>query len=389
MEAGCFHVQLERHLCLCFPSFQHDRTSAEENHLGRPKDSAGGAGLASATLVRTSDGSEQQAVAHQKEKEQSVECGTTHKQGLRTQLPIGDLPLLGKKMLAQGFDKETVLLVMDAWRPGTKKVYSMYIRKWMTFCLQFNVDVYKPKLQEVCKFLKNLSVRGLGYGALNAARSALATILPSFNGYSMGKHPTIFTLFKAWGKNSGLSLKFLTLKLAVLLLLVTSQRGQTILGLSLSGLDITEVAVFKLEKLLKHNRLGDALDTIILKPFDQCYRLCVVRALKLYIEKTRDLRGKEQQLLVSFLAPHRAISRDTLARWTVKVLGMSGVDVGKYKSHSTRGASASAANRLGVPINLLMKHAGWRSVDSFAKYYNKSLDQESETVGQSLLQNAV
>ena len=92
---------------------------------------------------------------------------------------------------------------------------------------------------------------------------------------------------------------------------------------------------------------------------------------------------------MSFAAPHKAISRDTLACWTLWMLKEAGINVSKYGSHSTRGAMASAANRFGVLINLILKQAGWRNVESFVNCYNKALDQEPADVGGALLRNAL
>ena len=320
---------------------------------------------------------------------------------------------MGRKLLKAGFDKETVLLVMDAWRPSTKKVYGNYLRKWALFCVEHGIKLMSPTLPQACGFLKSLSKKGMGYGALNAARSALATILPRYEGVGFGKHPIVswlvkgayernppapkyssfwdvqkvFEMFKNWGKSSELSLKHLTLKHAMLLMLVTAQRGQTIIALSIDSLDLSEVVIFKMTKLLKHNRLGDPLDSLVLRPFDTCYRLCVVRTLKQYLERTKSLRKDQKQLLVSFAPPYKAISRDTLARWTVKTLALAGIDTSKYRSHSTRGATASAAKKLGVPINLIMKQAGWKNEQSFAKFYDKTVDQDGTEMSMSLLSN--
>ena len=71
------------------------------------------------------------------------------------------------------------------------------------------------------------------------------------------------------------------------------------------------------------------------------------------------------------------------------MLTLVGVDTNRYKGHSTRGASTSAARRLGVPINLILKQASWRSAESFAKYYDKELDQDSTIVARTVLDNAV
>ena len=322
---------------------------------------------------------------------------------------------MGKKLLKAGFDKETVLLVLEAWRPSTKKVYSNYLRKWATFCLTRGVDLYQPTLAQACMFLRTLVAKGLGYGAINAARSALATILPKYDGTDFGKHKIVcwivkaayernppaprystfwdvtkvFDLFKAWGRNSLLALKLLSFKLTMLLLLVTAQRGQTIIALSVENLQLGRECVFKMTKLLKHNRMGDPLDTITIRPFDDCHRLCVVRCLKEYIRRTKSLRKGHTQLLVSFVQPHKSISRDTLARWTIEVLKLAGIDTSRYRSHSTRGAAASAANKAGVPINLILRSAGWRNEHSFAKYYNKNIDQDHSRVGEELLRSAL
>ena len=318
------------------------------------------------------------------------------------------------KLRKQGYDKETVDLILDAWRPSTKKVYTTYLRKWAVFCVSTGVRLMSPTLAQACRFLKNLEREGLGYGAVNAARSALSAILPHFEGCQFGRHPTVswllkgvyhrkppqarytcfwnvtkvFQLLKSWGRNRELTLKLLTMKLVVLLLLVTSQRGQTILALSLDGLGLSEQAVFRLKVLLKHNRLGDRLDTLVLKPYHHSARLCVVRTLKEYVQRTEKIRGNVKQLVISFMRPHKAVSRDTLARWTLSVLAKAGIDTEKYKSHSMRGASTSAAHRLGLSVNQIMRQAGWHSVESFSRFYNKDLEKDVSNVGHALLDMA-
>ena len=117
----------------------------------------------------------------------------------------------------------------------------------------------KPSLPQACAFLTELSNRGLKYSAVNTARSALSALLPQFDGRSFGSNPNVvllcrgvsvknpskgkysgfwdvvdvLELFQEWGDNRFLSLKLLTFKTVMLLLLVTAQRGQTILNLSL------------------------------------------------------------------------------------------------------------------------------------------------------------
>ena len=262
--------------------------------------------------------------------------------------------------------------------------------------------------------MRLLASQGLGYGAVNSARCALSTILPNFGYASFGSHPyvrwllkgvyernppkprytefwnvnKVLEMFKCWGPNKALDIKKLTFKLVMLLLLVTSQRGQTIINLDIQDMELSDKVVFKMKTLLKHNRVGDPLDSLILRSFHDCKRLCVVRCLKCYLNKTQYVRSYSK-LILSFMRPFKPISRDTLARWTVKVMEMAGLDISKYRSHSTRGAATSAAKRLGVPLNIIMRQASWRSSSSFAKFYDKKLEDDVTEVGTALLADAL
>ena len=147
-----------------------------------------------------------------------------------------------------------------------------------TFCLLKGIDPVKPTLPQACRFLRMLSNKGLGYGGLNTVRCALSTILLSFEGHSFGTHQLVcwlikggyqrnppklryaqfwdvnivFEKIKEWGPNKDLTLKKLSIKIAMLLLLVSSQRGQTIINLSTEGMIIEEdKEVFRLKVFLK------------------------------------------------------------------------------------------------------------------------------------------
>ena len=77
----------------------------------------------------------------------------------------------------------------------------------------------------------------------------------------------MFNLFKSWPSNQNLSLKILSVKLAVLLL-TTGHRDQTIVALSLDSLEIDkDEAMFDLKTLIKSNHTGDPLSTVKLTSF--------------------------------------------------------------------------------------------------------------------------
>ena len=160
------------------------------------------------------------------------------------------------------------------------------------------------------------------------------------------------------------------------------------MNLCIDDMIMSNEITFRMKKLLKHHRVGDPLDSITLRPYRSGKELCVVQTLKMYLKKTQFIRSYSM-LLLSFVRPHRPISRDTLSRWTLTVMDLAGLDTAKYKLHSTRGASTSAAKRLGVPINVIMRHASWRSASLFTTYYDKRLEGQTAQMQQVLLDEAV
>ena len=117
-----------------------------------------------------------------------------------------------------------------------------------------NIDVFQPGVTSGIEFLVALYKPGLGYSAINTARSALSSILVLEDGEKFGEHPLVTRCMKRifdlkpalpkyteiWDVNivlgdlraaaplRSLSLKQLTLNLTMLLCLTTGQRGQTI-----------------------------------------------------------------------------------------------------------------------------------------------------------------
>ena len=70
----------------------------------------------------------------------------------------------------------------------------------------------------------------------------------------------------------------------------------------------------------------------------------IVSAIRACLSKTKEM-WRLRQLLVSFIKPYKAISRDTLARWTIGIFKQADIDTMKYASHSTKGAMVSKARQ--------------------------------------------
>ena len=172
-------------------------------------------------------------------------------------------------------------------------------------------------------------------------------------------------------------LSIVTYKLIMLLALSTGQRNQTLHAMDIKEIKFGKKNVFCLiNKMLKHNNINRRNDTIVLKPYPKDSALCVVTALRTYLRRTKTIRKNVSQLFISFNKPHAAVSKDTISRWIMTVLREAGVDVDIFKSHSTRAASVSGAIRMEISAEEIMKTVGWSTASTFAKFYNKIIQED-------------
>ncbi len=59
----------------------------------------------------------------------------------------------------------------------------------------------------------------------------------------------------------------------------------------------------------------------------------------------------------------------------------AGIDTSVYKPHSARSATISKVASLGIPNDVILSRAGWKSDNCFAKYYLKSNSRQGQGWG--------
>ena len=121
---------------------------------------------------------------------------------------------------------------------------------------------------------------------------------------------------------------------------------------------------------------------IELHQFSDNRDICVVYAFHVYLEKTKCLRYKTENLFITLLVLHRSASVKTISRWLKWTLARAGININKYSGHSTRSAVTSAARDCGVNINSIKRSAGWTNASTFCKFYKKL---ETTSLGQAVL----
>ena len=283
------------------------------------------------------------------------------------------------------------------------------MRRWVRFCDSGEISVLAPSIGQILHFLWDLYGEGLGYSAINTARSALSALI-DIDGQPAGQHRLVRRFVKAtfqsrpalphnnvvWDaelvltylKNlppvKYLSMKQLTQKLSVLLLLLSGQRHQTIHLLDIRNMTITAGSVkFRIGDLVKQSRPGTHVNEIVFKGYAPNRKLCIRTVLMAYLKRTLNVQGGEKRLLLTYGRPIHAASKATIRRWTLEVLAESGVDLTIFTPHSTRSAATSKASKH-VPLDTILKTAGWSRESTFRQYYDKPIDK-SGTFGNAVL----
>ncbi|GFN80793.1 tyrosine recombinase [Plakobranchus ocellatus] len=309
--------------------------------------------------------------------------------------PAG-LQSLRSRFEATGLNDDAIHFVMNSWRPNTAKSYSTYIKKWLDYIASNNIQ--DIMIATFANFLSTLYIHGNGYSTINLARSAVAAFLAPGGFVGFGTHPIITKLLRGvfhkrpalskytstwnvdvvikflseWPDLNVMTLKQLTLRLVMLLCLLSGQRGETIYKIRVNDISFHDNNCFMVfSSLLKTSNPRRHLQPLELRSFTN-KRLCVVSHLQHYLAVTQDFRLGDQ-LFLTYIKPHRPIARGTLSRWIKMILKMAGVNTDVYSAHSTRVASTSAAMVRNVPLDVILRSAGWSKKSTFEKFYFRNI----------------
>ena len=178
-------------------------------------------------------------------------------------------------------------------------------------------------------------------------------------------------------------LKHLTLKTAFLLALASGKHCSEIhawVANKVSNVGQWEkVALFPSSDFIAKNQLAregsqsvspvtiPALTTIVDRQFKEDRTLCPVRALRYYLDRTKDLRGSQSLLFISFKKGHTSDIRPaTLSSWLKQTNKPSGL--APVKTHDVRAFIASKAFYGGVSVDQIMQACHWKAHNTFINF---------------------
>lgn len=302
---------------------------------------------------------------------------------------------------------------MASWRKSTQKQYSTYINRWVLFCNKREIDAFQTSIGSVIEFLTELFESGLSYETLNTARSSLSNLCEKINGYTVGNHPLVVRFLsgvynlrptkpryhETWDVSKvlcylktlspveQLDLKLLSYKTVMLIALTQASRAHSISLLTLDGMkkDSKSFTLFY-SGLLKQSRKGKVNPFVQLFMYTPDSDICVYRTLCEYIDRTHSLRGNEENLIISYIKAYNRVVSTSISRWIRCVMKNSGIDISKFTSHSTHSASSSKAKQNRLPLTEILKVAGWSSSNTFAKFYDKQVQEDGSSYQNAALQ---
>ena len=193
-----------------------------------------------------------------------------------------------------------------------------------------------------------------------------------------------------FGDNDQLSNKELPRKVIILLVLTISSRVPALHILNLNHMMKTsEYYKFRFHRLHKSWQRGESLSSWKIYAFPAEKALCVVAVLDYYIEIT-SIWGEENQasqLLVSFIKPHNAVAKSTVAGWVKQILIISSVNTDILKSHFTHSVSSSYARLSGLSLSdiLVLIRGSWSNKTIWERFYSKPIKNIKEKSQKTVL----
>ncbi len=413
---------------VCISPSEPARTDTVQSQGGRGAGPAGCAVLAHPDLVsRTHSPRDSPSLAH------SSEEGPPFS-GARHHLAPASRPV-EPPCVAPGRDaadlsdlpQAVVETITQARAPSTRQAYALKWSLFANWCSSRREDPRRCTIGVVLSFLQERLERRLSPSTLKVYVAAIAAHHDAVDGRSLGKHDLIVRflrgarrlnpsrppLMPSWdlsivlaGLQRGpcepldsVELRYLSVKTALLTALTSIKRVGDLQAFSVSeeclvfGPDYSHVVLRPRPGYVPKVPTTPFRDQVVnlqALPSEEAdpalALLCPVRALRIYVERTRSFRSSEQ-LFVCYGGQQKgkAVSKQRLAHWIVDAIALAYQSQGEpcpmgVRAHSTRSVASSYALAHGASLADICRAAGWATPNTFARFYNLRVEPVSSRV---------
>jgi integrase len=340
-------------------------------------------------------------------------------------IPFSCVETIEQSYRERGFSREAAARMARPQKPSSIAVYE---GKWIIFtswCGERNTDPLKANAPLVADFLCHLhAVKKLARSTIDGYRTAISHVIKAKTGISLGTDPGLTNLLANFDRdmvkrksmlppwNLALVLRMLTkapfeplhkaelshltLKTVFLLALASGRRRSELHALQCNFQrkeDWEEITIFPDPKFIPKTRLASdgakAFQPLTLKslshevgrdlPEDRS--LCIVRALRFYLDRTDKVRKGRTRLFIAFKQGYdKDIVANTVSGWIKKTVqltySLSNQEdqlTAGVRAHDVRGLAASWALLRNVSMDEILAACSWKSHNTFTSFYLKDL----------------
>ena len=409
---------------LCVSPISNIGKSNQEGEVGRRETHSCGSEMGVSTLVSRSDGSSARRSHSSKDRSQRTSSAKDRCTPRKSSSSGSSCVVsVRQSLLSRGASEDVIELVDLAHRSGTKKIYKSRWEAWCRYCKKKKISPTSPRQMQLAVYLASL--KHLSASAVKGHRAAISTTLKQLGQRSFSENTLLKYVmqgasnrearsrkfFPAWDIFPVLAslrlspfepiescdLSFLSYKTAFLIALASGRRCSEVHALRYNSLakepDGSISLRFVPEFLAKNQPAGLPSPPIFIKPLtpllcsdDEDRTLCPVRALLVYIKRTKHLRTPAKRRL--FVSLREGITKDitsaTISRW-IKNLIQSAFSQStgsarprNCKSHEVRAWAASLAWANNSSLKSIMEAAYWFSETTFLNFYLRDFSHEKE-----------
>ena len=213
------------------------------------------------------------------------------------QTPVNWLSCVRETLQSQGITGEALNIIIDSWRVSTQKQYKTSVSAWLEYCKKQRIRIIAPSLPQLLDFLTIQShkvwiqcfgnhqecplfiyhhrrLQGREHPLISRFMSGFFNRKPTFPRYAeIWDSQIVLNNLKGYPDIKDMTLKQLTLKMTMIMALVTAQRTQTIKLLSIEGMQVKPGEYsFQINSLLKQTSASGGrqrhLQPVIFKKYD-------------------------------------------------------------------------------------------------------------------------
>ena len=433
LENRCIEYLLGRPRRLCLLSSSHPATSNSKNNNIPMQDDSTGSRVAGDAMVLGSGGSLDQGTPTAPSLEDTSETATFQQVPQQRGVPESTCVASGFQESNSGrFSSEVAERIKAPQRESSRKVYQSRWTIYGQWCTENKVDITSTAVPQVAEFLNYLfTVKNLKPATITGYRTAIADALGS-QGEFISKSLELNRLIASFTRDrpkpnrsiptwdlslvllgltkppfeplSEAPLKWLTYKTVFLLALASGKRRSEIHAWTHSSVSSrrnwSEVTVSPSPAFLAKNQLASdgpdsikpvvipALTTMLDSSLVEDKSLCPVRALKVYLQKTKSMRKGKALLFVSLREGYsKDITRITISQWikhTIQTCYQSSdtadQQVTQVRAHDVRAMAASLAFKGGISLEQVLSSCYWKSHNTFTNFYLKDICWENDDI---------